>query len=164
MAVATLFDNEKSTSPAQGRRGTLLSLLTGGFGAAEDAPDVQEAPAYRPYELGLRDYLRGLELMIQRTERAQISRTLVTVTPKEIQTLVEKTAKAKARYLAATLEIGDGEAMPDSTSIKAMEAARERHEALEAGLRTLLGELRAGNIQVDGVVDDPPEEPANPQQ
>lgn len=154
MAIATVYDHGKSAGPSNNRRGNLLSLLAGGFGASEDAPDVQQAAAYRPHELGLRDYLRGLELMIKRSERAQISRTLVTVTPKEIQALVEKTAKAKARYLAAALELGEGDAMPDPADVKTLETARERHEALEAGLRTLLGELRAGNVEVDGVVDD----------
>lgn len=154
MAIATLYDHGKPGAPSNGRRSNLLSLLAGGFGASEDAPDVQQAAEYQAHELGLRDYLRGLELMIKRTERAQISRTLVTVTPKEIQALVEKTAKAKARYLAAALELGEGDVMPDSGDVKTLEAARERHEALEAGLRTLLGELRAGNVEVDGVVHD----------
>ncbi|SDG44557.1 hypothetical protein SAMN05216241_11323 [Limimonas halophila] len=152
MAVTSLFDTERN-----GKRGTLMSLLSGGFGATEDAPDIPEtdaAPRRSDDRLRMQEYLRGLDMMIRSTERAQINQTLVKVSPHEVQALVEKAAKAKARYLASALDMGNGEGMPDTGATKALEAERQRHAELDAGLRALLDEMRRGNVQVEGVADE----------
>lgn len=152
MAVTSLFDGERN-----GKRGTLMSLLSGGFGATEDAPDIPEtdaAPRRSDDRLRMQEYLRGLDMMIRSTERAQINQTLVKVSPHEVQALVEKAAKAKARYLASALDMGGGEGMPDTGATKALEAERQRHEELDAGLRALLDEMRRGNVQVEGVANE----------
>jgi hypothetical protein len=164
MSVATLFQidrgnrgekRDKASAGATGAR--LKSLMLNGFGASEDAPEARvPRPSVRREtgDMGLRDYLRGLETMVGRSDQAQIRQTLVSVSPSEVQALVDKTAKAKARYIAATLDLGNGESLPDSGAIKMLEAERERHEALESGLRMLIAELRAGHVKVDGVSDD----------
>ncbi len=160
MSAATLFDGGKiAAGHAQARRGGLVSLLTGGFGAAHEVPRVHPTPPRTAGQLAMRDYLRGLEQMIQRSEHAQIGETLVEVTPKEVQTLIEKSAKAKARYLAATLDLAEGEGLPEGKQIETLEQARERHDAMQRGLATLLGELRQGNVRVAGVAPDLGETP-----
>ncbi len=176
MAVATLFDTERNGKSR--KQGWLRSMLNGDFGAESDLPRVT-APPRPPAEgarrqrtapgghaetgtetphagapLGRSAYLRGLEEVIRRTEREEVQETLVQVSPAEVQALVRKAAKAKARYLAAVLDTTEGEALPDSAAVKAMEAARERHEALEAGLQNLLAEMRRGNVDIQGIDDD----------
>jgi hypothetical protein len=156
MAVTSLFDTDKN-----GKRGTLMSLISGGFGASEDVPDFAEAQPQGAREqrsaddrMRMQEYLRGLDMMIRSSERAKISETLVRVSPAEVQGLVDKTARAKARYLAAALDTGNSENMPDSGAVRSLEAERQRHEELEAGLRALLDEMRRGNVQVEGVADE----------
>ena len=180
MAVATLFDTERN---GKGRRsGWLRSMLGGGFGAESDLPrvtapprpsgadtrrtatngearetphaDAQAGGAGGASPLGRSAYLRGLEEVIRRTEREEVQETLVSVSPAEVQALVRKAAKAKARYLATVLDTVEGESLPDSAAVKSMEAARERHEALEAGLQNLLAEMRRGNVDIQGIDDD----------
>lgn len=161
MSAATLFEQsglDGRDAARHGRRGGLLSLISGGFGASQEVPEVQR-PQIRSAELGLNEYLRGVERMIERSERTQVNQTLVTVTPGEVQTLVDKAAKAKARYLAAALELADGHGLPDASTIKALDAARERHAALERSVQDLLAELRRGHIHVEGVADEPLETP-----
>jgi len=154
MSAATLFEGGKvANGHSHGRRGSLVSFITGGFGAAQDVPRVQP-PHKHAGQLAMRDYLRGLEQMIVRSEHAQIQQTLVQVTPAEVQALIDKSAKAKARYLAATLELAEGDGLPESKQVETLEHARERHEAMQTGVATLLAELRRGNVQVAGVVPD----------
>lgn len=179
MAVATLFDSEKSSRGSHGKRNVLRSLLVHGPGgeanaerpvapphAAESgcAPEghgeaqgaTDAAPPPRAHDPMTRSsYLRRLEEVIRRTEQAELDETVVEVSPKEVQRLVRKAAKAKARYIAATLDAAEDDKLPDAASIKALQAARERHEAMEAGLQSLLNELRRGNIAVAGIEDDP---------
>jgi hypothetical protein len=152
MSAATLFEAGKLVGGH--RRGGFASLFSGGFGAAQEVPQVRALPRTSPGELAMRDYLRGVEQMIQRAEHAQISETLVEVTPKEIQTLVEKTAKAKARYLAATLDLAEGETLPEARNLEGLEQARQRMEEMQAGLDALLTELRRGRVKVAGVAPD----------
>lgn len=162
MAVATLFDGERpearTSAKLNGRKSALLSLLSGSGpseSAGNDIPAFEPEPASpAPRRLSLHEYLRGVDMMIRTTERAQINHTLVNVSPAEIQGLVDKTAKAKARYLASVLDAAANEGLPDAASVKAVEAARERHEALDTGLRALLEELRRGNVRVEGVGDE----------
>lgn len=155
MSAATLFEGGKvsGTSNGNGRRGSLVSLLTGGFGAAEEVPQVQ-VPHRHTGQLAMRDYLRGVEQMIQRSDHAQINETLVEVTPKEVQALVEKSSKAKARYLAAALELTEMEGLPESNQVKNLEQARERYEAMQASVNALLSELKRGHVRVAGVAPD----------
>jgi len=179
MAVATLFDTDKDGK--SGKNSWVRSVLNGGFGADAEVPrftmppqpaaeteerhhdterqrntehqrDSQATPASAP--LGRSAYLRGLEEVIRRTEREEVQETLVSVSPAEVQTLVRKAAKAKARYLAAVLDTAEGESLPDSAAVKSMEAARERHEALEAGLQNLLAEMRRGSVDIQGIDED----------
>jgi hypothetical protein len=103
----------------------------------------------------MRDYVRGLEQMIDRTEQSHINETLVEVTPREVQSLIEKAAKAKARYLALALDLADGEGLPEAKQVEALETARSRHEALQNGLTVLLAELRRGQVRVAGVAAGP---------
>ncbi len=181
MAVATLFDTERNGKSR--KQGWFRSMLSGGFGAETDLPRVTAPPrpagdagpetspgepspgAEQPEAdshpgrasaapLGRSAYLRGLEEVIRRTEREEVQETLVSVSPAEVQALVRKAAKAKARYLAAVLDTTEGEALPDSAAVKSMEAARERHEALEAGLQNLLAEMRRGNVDIQGIDED----------
>lgn len=156
MSAATLFDGGKLAGPnaPAPKRGGLVSFLAGGFGAAQEVPQARQVPPPHAGQLAMRDYVRGLERMIQRTEHAQIAETLVEVTPKEIQTLVEKSAKAKARYLAAALELAEGDGLPEGKQIETLEQARQRHEAMQQGLGALMDELRRGNVRVDGVAPD----------
>jgi hypothetical protein len=175
MAVATLFDSDKDGK--SGKSSWVRSMLTGGFGAEADVPRVaapprpaaetqerhheseaesQPTPSSTPSSapLGRSAYLRGLEEVIRRTEREEVQETLVSVSPAEVQTLVRKAAKAKARYLAAVLDTAEGESLPDTAAVKSMEAARERHEALEAGLQNLLAEMRRGSVDIQGIDED----------
>jgi hypothetical protein len=149
MSAATLFEAGKFVGGH--RRGGFVSLLTGGFGAAQEVPQVRALPRSTPGELSMRDYLRGLDRLIQQADQAQIGQTLVEVTPKEIQVLVEKTAKAKARYLAETLDLAEGETLPEAKHMDALAQSRARMEEMQAGLETLLNELRHGRIKVAGV-------------
>lgn len=175
MSAATLFDPDRLGRRLNDKRDALLSMLTGGYGANEDLPEITapprpvKAPAEKTRQ-GTRDegtqdgaadgslsrghYLRGLEEMIQRTERAEVDRTLGSVSPREVQAIVQKAAKAKARYLAAVLDVGDHDTLPDTADARTLEAARERHEALDAGVRALLAELREGNVKIKGVQDE----------
>ncbi len=165
MSVATLFQIDRNNGGGKqgkdsggGAGARLKSLVLNGFGASEDVPEARlSRPSVRREtgEMRLRDYLRGLETMIRRSDEAQIRQTLVSVSPSEVQALVDKTAKSKARYIAATLDLGNGDSLPDSGAIKMLEAERERHEALDSGLRMLLAELRAGHVKVEGVSNDP---------
>jgi hypothetical protein len=176
MAVATLFETEKTRKP--GKQSFFRSMIRGDFGAETDLPRVTapprppqgendapatpnpgsgtEAPSRGSAPLGRNAYLRGLEEVIRRTEREEVQDTLVSVSPTEVQKLVRKAAKAKARYLAAVLDGTDGEGLPDTAAVKSMEMARERHEALEAGLQNLLAEMRRGNVDIQGIDDDAP--------
>lgn len=120
---------------------------------AASATDASTAAAGQA-PLSRNAYLRGLEEVIRRTEREEVQETLVSVSPVEVQRLVRKAAKAKARYLAATLDTVEGDSLPDAAAIRALEAARERHEALEAGLQNLLAEMRRGNVDIAGIDDD----------
>jgi hypothetical protein len=173
MAVATLFDSDKGGKSS--KNGWVRAMLNGGVGAEADLPrftmppkpaaeteerhhdaerhrESQDAPSSAP--LGRSAYLRGLEEVIRRTEREEVQETLVSVSPAEVQSLVRKAAKAKARYLAAVLDTAEGESLPDSGAVKSMEAARERHEALETGLQNLLAEMRRGSIDIQGIDED----------
>lgn len=166
MSVATLFqmdrgngNDKQGKAPGDSPGARLKALVSSGFGASGEVPEAaaQPRPSVRRSngEMSLRDYLRGLESMIRRSDQAQIRQTLMSVSPAEIQALVDKTAKAKARYVAATLDLANSDNLPDSGAIKMLEAERERHAALESGLRTLVSELRAGHVKVEGVSDDP---------
>ena len=173
MAVATLFESDRDGK--SGKNSWVRSMLNGNFGAEADLPrftmppqpaaETQErhheterraeseaTPSSSP--LGRSAYLRGLEEVIRRTEREEVQETLVSVSPAEVQTLVRKAAKAKARYLAAVLDTAEGDSLPDSAAVKSMEAARERHEALEAGLQNLLAEMRRGSVDIQGIDED----------
>jgi len=170
MAVATLFDSEKFSRGLSAKRGVLKSFLVHGpQGDPDDAAPV--APPHAPREtsagethtdapppgrseheaLSRSDYLRRLEDVIRRTERTELDATVVEVTPREVQRLVRKAAKAKARYLAAALDAAEDDKLPDAATIKALNGARERHEVLESGLQSLLTELRRGSIAVAGL-------------
>jgi len=157
MTAATLFNPDRLTRRIGEKREALMTLIAGGFDA--EVPQVAAPPrpgGQQTRESGMTrgHYLRRLDELIQRTETAEIDRTLVSVSPEEIQALVEKTAKAKARYLANALDTASGETLPDPIAIEELETARQRHEALEAALRTLLSELRRGHVEIKGVRED----------
>ena len=147
MTAATMFDGRRSG----GGRGPFADL----FASAErDAPadaTAVPAPADQPC---LSDYLRGLEQAAERCERTRIRETLVEVTPREINTVIEKAAKAKARYLAAVLDLAEADGLPESKQIEILEAARSRHEAMQAGVNALTAALRSGQIKVAGVMPE----------
>jgi hypothetical protein len=157
MTAATIFDG--------GRRRPFADLFAGSDGEAE-GPSRERArtPAdrRRPAEPGaptageasLGDYLQALEQAVARSERTQIRETLVEVTPREIQTVIEKAAKAKARYLAAVLDLAEVEALPEAKQIETLETARLRHEAMQAGVAALTAALRAGHVKIAGVMPD----------
>ncbi len=147
MTAATIFDGDRSG----GGRRLFADLFAG---TERDAPadtTAMPAPADQPC---LSDYLRGLEQAAERCERTQIRETLVEVTPREIHTVIEKAAKAKARYLTAVLDLAEADGLPESKQIEILEAARARHEAMQAGVNALTTALRAGQIKVAGVMPD----------
>jgi len=147
MTAATLFDGGRST----GRRRPFADLFAGeeGDGPAAAAPLPSPAGAPR-----LSDYLDGLARAAERSECTQIRETLVEVTPREVQRVIEKAAKAKARYLAAVLDLAEAGALPEAKQLETLETARARHEAMQAGVAALTAALRAGQVKVAGVVPD----------
>ena len=158
MTAATIFDG--------GRRRPFADLFAGGE-SENAAPNRQSARSAEPRiwatqtgeprigEASLSDYLQALEQTMTRSERTQIRETLVEVTPREIQTVIEKAAKAKARYLAAVLDLAEAEALPETKQIETLETARVRHEAMQAGLTALTTALRAGQVKIAGVMPEP---------
>jgi hypothetical protein len=155
MTAATIFDG--------GRRRPFADLFAGSEG---EGPSRQPAPLAEPQarptgggeprfaEASLSDYLQALEQTVARSERTQIRETLVEVTPREIQTVIEKAAKAKARYLAAVLDLAEVEALPEAKQIETLETARLRHEAMQAGVQALTTALRAGQVKIAGVMPE----------
>lgn len=147
---ADLFAGSESEAPAPSRQPTRpaepLGRPTGtgepGFGEAKFG------------EARLSDYLQALEQSMIRSECTQIRETLVEVTPREIQTVIEKAAKAKARYLAAVLDLAEAEALPEAKQIETLETARLRHEAMQAGVTALTTALRAGQVKIAGVTPE----------
>ncbi|MBK1695901.1 hypothetical protein [Rhodovibrio salinarum] len=147
MTAATIFDG--------GRPGNRRRPFADLFTASDREPEATALPRPdRPAEPTLSDYLHALEQTIQRAERTQIRETLVEVTPREVQRVIEKAAKAKARYLAATLDLAEVDGLPESKQIEMLEAARTRHEAMQAGVRDLMAALRTGHVKVAGVMPD----------
>lgn len=153
MTAATIFDGGR----AGGRRRPFADLFAGTDGDGPAAPATTPTdPAFeRVGEPRLSDYLYALDETVARSERTQIRETLVEVTPREIQTVIEKAAKAKARYLAAVLDLAETGALPEAKQIETLETARARHEALQAGVAALTAALRAGQVKVAGVMPDP---------
>jgi glycerol-3-phosphate O-acyltransferase len=155
MTAATIFDG--------GRRRPFADLFAG---SESEAPNRQPAPLAEPQarpvgsgeprfgEASLADYLQALEQTMTRSERTQIRETLVEVTPREIQTVIEKAAKAKARYLAAVLDLAETGALPEAKQIETLETARLRHEAMQAGVAALTTALRAGQVKIAGVMPE----------
>jgi hypothetical protein len=155
MTAATIFDG--------GRRRPFADLFAG---SESEAPNRQPAPRAEPQarpvasgeprfgEASLADYLQALEQTMTRSERTQIRETLVEVTPREIQTVIEKAAKAKARYLAAVLDLAETGALPEAKQIETLETARLRHEAMQAGVKALTTALRAGQVKIAGVMPE----------
>ena len=155
MTAATIFDG--------GRRRPFADLFAGSEGEAQSRqPAPLAEPQARPTgsgeprfaEASLSDYLQALEQTVARSERTQIRETLVEVTPREIQTVIEKAAKAKARYLAAVLDLAEVEALPEAKQIETLETARLRHEAMQAGVQALTTALRAGQVKIAGVMPE----------
>jgi hypothetical protein len=143
MTAATIFEG--------GRRRPFADLFAGTDSAGPATPATVSDPRGDPC---LADFLSALERTRARCERSQIQDTLVEVTPREVQTVIDKAAKAKARYLAAVLELAEHDALPDSKQIETLETERTRHEAMQAGVTSLLAALRAGHVQVRGVAAD----------
>ncbi|MBK1667903.1 hypothetical protein CKO28_07625 [Rhodovibrio sodomensis] len=165
MTAATIFDGGR----ANGRRRPFADLFAGSEHERSAAPTMDgtggtRADASRsgttgtqrayPNAPSLSDYLHALDQTAARSERTQIRETLVEVTPREIQTVIEKAAKAKARYLAAVLDLAEVEALPEAKQIETLETARARHEAMQAGVAALTTALRAGQIKVADVIPD----------
>lgn len=147
MTAATIFDGGRSP----GRRRPFADLFAGSDSESPAPAPPQTAPIGDPT---LSDYLQALQQTVERSERTQIRETLVEVTPREIQTVIEKAAKAKARYLAAVLDLAEVEMLPEAKQIETLETARARHEAMQAGVSALTAALRAGQIKVAGVARD----------
>lgn len=157
MTAATIFDGGRE----QGRRRPFADLFAGSESERPAAPArLQTSTSHtatgeaRNGEPTLSDYLHALEQTVERSERTQIRETLVEVTPREIQKVVEKAAKAKARYLAAVLDLAEVEALPEARQIETLETARTRHEAMQAGVNALTAALRAGQVNVADVMPD----------
>jgi hypothetical protein len=149
MSAATIFDGGRPNS----RRRPFADLFAGG--ESDDASAATHAPTAGPGEPPcLSAYLQGLERAIERAQRTQIRETLVEVSPREVQRVVEKAAKAKARYLALVLEMAEHDGLPEAKQIETLESARTRHEAMQAGVDALTAALRAGHVRVTGVVPD----------
>jgi hypothetical protein len=157
MTAATIFDG--------GRRRPFADLFAGSDSEPEGSSRDRArkaAPQLRPAEIGqpglgeatLSDYLQALSQATARHERTQIRDTLVEVTPREIQTVIEKAAKAKARYLAAVLDLAEVEALPEAKQIETLETARLRHEAMQAGVQALTAAINAGHVKIAGVMPD----------
>lgn len=156
MTAATIFDGGR----AGGRRRPFADLFAGSDSESDsDRPAARPGSASDPAvarvgEPGLSDYLYALDETVARSERTQIRETLVEVTPREIQTVIEKAAKAKARYLAAVLDLAETGALPEAKQIETLETARARHEAMQAGVAALTAALRAGQVKIAGVMPD----------
>ena len=152
MTAATIFDGGR----AGGRRRPFADLFAGSDSDGPAAPgSTATEPAFdRHGEPRLSDYLYALDQTVARSERTQIRETLVEVTPREIQTVIEKAAKAKARYLAAVLDLAETGALPEAKQIETLETARARQEAMQPGVAALTVALRAGQVKVAGVMPD----------
>jgi hypothetical protein len=141
MSAATLFDGGRGNQ----RRRPFADLL----GRDEEpaaAPHLM--PAVGRAEGPRADDPAWLEEAVRRTARERCRETLGTVKPAELQALADKAAKAKARYLAMALDMGEGDALPEAKQIEALDHARKRHEAMQTALDALTDALGRGQMRV----------------
>lgn len=155
MTAATLFQSEAPAVRGDRRRGRGLAFLrrvpaVDDGNRAEAAGDEQAAHA-EPPALTLEQYLQGLQLMWRQAEDAGVGETLGSVSPREVQALVEKVAKARGRYLAEVLETAELAGVPDPSRTERLARLRHDCEELRRGLEALLGDIRAERVAVDGV-------------
>ena len=50
--------------------------------------------------------------------------------------------------------LAEVEALPEAKQIETLETARQRHEAMQAGVEALTAALRAGHVKIAGVMPD----------
>jgi hypothetical protein len=143
MTAATMFDGGRSG----GRRRPFADLFAG---TDSDGPASSTAVPAPTREPSLSDYQAALERTIERRERLEIRETLGTVNASELLALADKAAKAKARYLAIALELGEDDALPEAKQIEAVEHARHRHEAMQSALAALMDALSQADMRVAG--------------
>ena len=100
-------------------------------------------------------YLVHLAGDIKNFTRAEITGTVSSATPAEVQRLARLTAKLKGRYLAQALDLTSPEHGPISENdVRYLERARFMYEEVERAMDSLRQAIEIGDLALEGLKKD----------
>ncbi|MBI1778921.1 MAG: hypothetical protein HYR63_26585 [Proteobacteria bacterium] len=97
-------------------------------------------------------YLRELESFQRLQFQGEIGKTVMTVTPAEVEAAIRLAARLKGRYLAKVLDSGATNKRPfGDLETKELARTREMSEEMQRGIEALRKAIESGELQIPGV-------------
>jgi len=103
--------------------------------------------------ISMAQYLRELETVRQRHNRKEVRNSVLDVSSREVEGVMQLAAKLRGRYLAKLLDQAGGGGQPVSeASIRELARWREMYEEVEKGIEILKTAMEEGDVSVQGVI------------
>lgn len=113
------------------------------------APGTRKLDAMEPMSRGR--FLKTIEHLAKTEEAKAVDEIVTRVRAREVEQAILHQARARARYLAAVVDLGASRATVNRTNIAELGELRRAHEELSKGLDALSDAIREGLVDVVGV-------------
>jgi hypothetical protein len=113
------------------------------------APGTRKLDAMEPMSRGR--FLKTIEHLAKTEEAKAVDEIVTRVRAREVEQAILHQARARARYLAAVVDLGANRAPVSRTNIAELGELRRAHEELSKGLDALSDAIREGLVDVVGV-------------
>jgi len=113
------------------------------------APGTRRLDAMEPMSRGR--FLKTIEHLAKTEEAKAVDEIVTRVRAREVEQAILHQARARARYLAAVVDLGASRASVGRTALIELGELRRAHEELSKGLDALSDAIREGLVDVVGV-------------
>lgn len=111
----------------------------------------EDTPARR--KISMAQYLRELDTVRQKHNQREVKNSVLDVSSREVEGIMQLSAKLRGRYLAKLLDQATTGGQPVSeASIRELARWREMYEEVEKGIEVLREAMEDGDVAVQGVI------------